>query len=353
MASEDLVDSFRACLAQNVADLKDCRHLKPTHYSAICRCVSRLLQRLGKVASLASDALAWPPNAIDVAVAEDPERFTTLASMMDADIEENCYPPHCLDSRSRAINCVKNSLEFTVHLFNNIQSQSTWKLHKCASDAYLRSLGKGVGKMQQQTICLAMRSLGDHDWFAAALGTTRSRLVHLIELILVDAATIFKALVQLHKERNIPYEFPAAAKSGKKRRPYQKLVSTPSIAIESTGPCQKSVTTPSIVTQSTAAATDEFDEVSEELERSDSFHSVFSEPDRDVCQSGVSLQEMTGGCREDALSGLSRQRRYDFGPACLARCTSCGKCSLNRGNRETREVYCWRCFQSRPCQPLA
>merc|ERR1711879_544326 len=220
--STDILDKLHLCVAQNAKDLRETGHLIPGHYGPLASNVASILERLGKVAGLAAAALAWPPQAISVALAEDPERFTSLDIMIDADFEEGVYPPDDFDSRTRAINGEKNSLEFCMLLFANIREKPKWDLHQCASDAYTRSLGQNMGRIEQASISFAMRQcLGDLDWFLSVLGTTRARFDKLSDAILADGAVIQDGVATLFAKRNLPYNLPNAKKNGKRRRPYQ------------------------------------------------------------------------------------------------------------------------------------
>lgn len=220
--SPSLVAGLDDCLVRLVRDLRATGYIAPLSYAPIAKCVASLLESLGKVAGLAAGALAWPPEALVAAVEEDPRRFTSLDSLMDADIEEGCVPPYDFDSRSRAINGVKNSLEFTILLFGNIRDRPEWDLHKCASDAYNRSLGRHMSYIEQCSICVAMKSfLGDRAWFVRAIGTTFPELHILTTSIASNGAVIQEKVAELHKERDIPYEMPHASKHGKRRKPYQ------------------------------------------------------------------------------------------------------------------------------------
>lgn len=220
---DDLVGDLQECLRLNVADLNEHGHLCPRQYQQICICVSNILGRLGKVAGLAASALTWSIEALGDAIEDDPERFTTLDSMMDADLEENCYPPHDYDSRTRAINGVKNSLEFTVYLLNNVKTEIAWELHKCASDAFLRSLGRNMGGMEKKSVCFAMRAcLKDIDWFVNIVGTSRESMPEQIDAVLAAATVILGAVKVLHEERKFPYDMAIAAKNSKRRQPYKK-----------------------------------------------------------------------------------------------------------------------------------
>merc|ERR1712232_1012360 len=39
--------------------------------------------------------------------------------------------------------------------------------------------------------------------------------------------------------------------------------------------------------------------------------------------------------------------RFDFGPGFLTRCSRCRRLTKNRGDRDTRKVYCRSCYHSR------
>jgi len=42
-----------------------------------------------------------------------------------------------------------------------------------------------------------------------------------------------------------------------------------------------------------------------------------------------------------------KTKRFDFGPGFFTRCSTCGKLSLNRGDKDTRMLYCLGCYRAR------
>lgn len=110
-----------------------------------------------------------------------------------------------------------------MYLLNNVKTETAWELHKCASDAFLRSLGKQMGSMEKRSISIAMRAcLKDLDWFIGIVGTSRKNMPEQIEGVLEDANTILNAVRELHISRDLPYDLPVAGKKAKRRQPYRK-----------------------------------------------------------------------------------------------------------------------------------
>jgi hypothetical protein len=44
------------------------------------------------------------------------------------------------------------------------------------------------------------------------------------------------------------------------------------------------------------------------------------------------------------LSAIGEDPRYDFGPGIMTKCRACGRFTRNRGDKETKTVYCQSCF---------